>query len=167
MPALFRTSVAAAIFASAAIASPAAAQYAPPPYGYGQGWGPGEPIVRLNQYDGGTVNLRNGCIVTFNSYGTRLSSTRRCTNRMEARAREVFRMHQYGNAGRPGWGGGYGRPVVQWWGNAVRVDFPGVRCGYLYSRNGEHLQTIGDRCTDRMRAIANDAQTAFRRAGRW
>ena len=37
---------------------------------------------------GGTVNLRNGCIATFNSYGTAVSRTPRCTPRMvSARAR--------------------------------------------------------------------------------
>ena len=152
---------------SAAAAAPAISQYAPPPYGYGQGWGPNEPIVRINQYDGGTVNLRNGCIVTFNSYGTVVSRTRRCSPRLEGEAREVFRLHQTGRADRRRWGGGTGRPQVSWWGNAVRVDFPGFGCSYVYSRSGEHLQTIGNRCTGQMRAIANDAQTAFRRGGRW
>lgn len=150
-----------------AAAAPAAAQYAPPPYGYGQGWGPGEPIVRINQYDGGTINLRNGCIVTFNSYGTALSRTPRCTPRMVRDAREIFRRYQLGGGYRPAWSGGWGRPQVSWWGQAVRVDFPGVQCSYVYSRNGEHLQTLGNRCTSQMRAIANDAQTAFRRGGRW
>ena len=151
----------------AAAAAPAISQFAPPPYGYGQGWGPNEPIVRINQYDGGTVNLRNGCIVTLNSYGTVVSRTRRCSPPMERQARAVFRQYQLGQSGRPGWGGGMGRPQVNWWGNAVRVDFPGVACSYVYSRSGEHLNTLGNRCTSQMRAIANDAQTAFRRGGRW
>lgn len=151
----------------AATAAPAIAQYAPPPYGMGQGWGPNDPIVRINQYDGGTVNLRNGCIVTFNSYGTVVSRTRRCSPRLESQARDVFRRHQVGQSYRPSWSGGWRRPQVSWWGQAVRVDFPGIACSYVYSRSGEHLQTIGNRCTSQLRAIANDAQTAFRRGGRW
>ena len=148
-------------------AVPAAAQYAQPPYGYGQGRGPNQPIVRINQYDGGTVNLRNGCIVTLNSYGTVLSRTRRCSPPMEREARAIFRQYQFGRSGRRAWSGGMGRPQVNWWGGAVRVDFPGVACSYVYSRSGEHLQTLGDRCTSQMRAIANQAQTAFRSGGRW
>lgn len=150
-----------------AAAVPASGQYAPPPYGGGQGWGPNAPIVRMNQYDGGTVNLRNGCIVTLNSYGTVVSRTRRCSPPMERDARAIFRQHQLGRSGHPGWGGGMAGPRVYWWGNAVRVDFPGVACSHVYSRSGEHLQTLGQQCTGQMRAIANDAQTAFRRSGRW
>ena len=148
----------------AAAATSASAQYGPSTYG--QGWGPNEPVVRINQYDGGTVNMRNGCIVTFNSYGTVVSRTRRCSPRLEGQAREVFRRCQVGRSGRSGWGGGWTRPQVSWWGNAVRVDFPGAGCTYLYSRNGEHMQTIGSRCTSQMRAIANEAQTVFRRGWR-
>lgn len=159
--------VLAAALLGGVLAAPAVAQYAPPPYGMGQGWGPGEPLVRINQYDGGTVNLRNGCMVTFNSYGTALSRTPRCTARMVSDAREIFRRHQLGGSYRRGWRDGSGRPQVYWWGNSVRVDFRGVACSYVYSRNGEHLQTLGQQCTGRMRAIANDAQTAFRRGGRW
>lgn len=151
-----------ALLAATTAVAPSFAQYAPPPYG--QAWGPGHPTVRLNQYDGGTVNLRNGCIVVFNSYGTAISRSARCTARMVRDARDVFRAYQLG---RPVGGPGWARPQVGWWGQAVRVDFPGVGCSYVYSRNGEHLQTIGNRCTADMRAIANDAQTAFRRSGRW
>ena len=154
-----------ALLGSAAVA-PGQAQYTPPPYGMGQGWGPNDPIVRVNQYDGGTVNMRNGCIVTFNSYGTVVSRTRRCSPRLESQAREVFRRYQIGQAYRPGRDSGWGRPQVDWWSNAIRVDFRGAGCTYLYSRNGEHMQTIGNRCTSQMRAIANEAQTAFRRGWR-
>ena len=152
---------------SGAFAAPAVAQFVPPPYGMGQGWGPGEPIVRINQYDGGSVNLRNGCIATFNSYGTAISRTPRCTPRMVADAREIFRRTQLGGGYRRSWSGAAMRPQVGWWGNAVRVDFPGAQCSYVYSRSGEHLQTLGSQCSSQMRAIANDAQTAFRRGGRW
>ncbi|WP_118856743.1 hypothetical protein [Sphingomonas mesophila] len=146
-----------------AAAQPAAAQYSAPPYG--QGWGPNQPIVRVNQYDGGTVNLRNGCVVAFNSYGRALSRSPRCTPLMVDAARDLFRRNQMGQAYRPS-GGAWGPPRVAWWGNSVRVDFPGIACSYVYSRNGELLQTLGDRCTAQTRGIANEAQTAFRRGWR-
>lgn len=150
-----------AIGLAAAAAAPTAAQVAPP-YGYG----PNQPIVRFNAYDGGTVNLRNGCVVTFTNYARRITNTRRCSVRMIEDARAIFRQAQVGGGYRP-MAGNWARPQVGWWGSVVRVDFPGIGCSYTYSRSGEHLQTLGAGCTAQTRAIANDAQTAFRRSGRW
>ena len=84
------------VFAIAMLAASSAAISATSTEGSGQGAASTAPIVRINQYDGGTVNMRNGCIVTFNSYGTVVSRTRRCSPRLESQARDVFRRHQVG-----------------------------------------------------------------------
>ena len=54
-----------------------------------------EPVVRLRADGSGSVNLRNGCIVSYNWFGTRISATQRCNASMRAQADRVFREQQW------------------------------------------------------------------------
>ena len=51
----------------------------------------GQPLVRVRRDGSGTVDLRNGCIVAYNWFGTRISGTGPCTPAMRAQADRIFR----------------------------------------------------------------------------
>ena len=97
MPKSIQLSIAAAAISLAA----AAAAHAPPVPDADPISGPGGPVVRIYETDMGKVDLRNGCVLTFNSYGRKMSPNRKCTTRMENYAREVFLKHQMGDLYKP------------------------------------------------------------------
>ena len=80
------------LFAALASAQIAHAQVARAP---GNAWGQGDAIVRLKADGSGSVNLRNGCIVSYNWFGTRISATPRCNAAMRAYSDRVFRDQQW------------------------------------------------------------------------
>jgi hypothetical protein len=150
--------------------------YAPsyPGGGYQPGWGAAEPRVRINNGGWGTVDLRNGCIVTFNRDGTRIHDTGRCNSQMRAYAQRVFRDQSYG--GGRGVGSalrgqlgnqGYARPDLRVYGNRINVRMTGTNCTYIYSTGGNHIQSLGSQCNSRLRDIANDAVRDWRERGRY
>lgn len=118
----------------------------------------GEPVVRIFRDGSGYVDLRNGCVARYNRIGYRYEDTPPCDRAMRRYADQLFTARAYG--------GGYGGPIsyaprTYWWGGLVRVDFPGTDCSYVYTRGGQHQQTIGSSCNSRLRDIANDAQRSF------
>lgn len=135
---------------------------------YRPGWGAAEPLVRINNGGWGTVDLRNGCIVTFNRDGTRIHDTGRCTNEMRVYAQRIFRERVYGGGYRPGYGNsGYARPDLRVFGNRITVRMTGTNCTYIYTTGGNHLQSLGSQCNSRLRDIANQAVRNWRRSGRY
>lgn len=145
--------------------------------GYGNnnwGYGGQEPRVRINSGGWGTVDLRNGCIVTFNREGRRMYDTRPCNGAMRSYAERVFNDRLYGRGGnlrdrindalgdgrQPGYG--YSRPDLSVYGNRITVRMTGTNCTYIYSTGGNHLQSIGSQCDSRLRDIANDAVRDWR-----
>jgi hypothetical protein len=125
------------------------------------GYGGPEPRVRINSGGWGTVDLRNGCIVTFNRDGRRIYDTRPCNTAMRSYAQRVFEQHSYGGGGyRPGYG--YARPDLSVYGNRITVRMTGTNCTYIYTTGGNHLQSIGSQCDSRLRDIANEAVRDWR-----
>jgi hypothetical protein len=158
--------------ADAAIRARLGNGYNQPGYNYGWGWGSSEPQVRINPGGWGTVNLRNGCIVTFNRDGYRMSDTRPCNSQMRAYATQLFRSHMYGGSGYPGqgypgYGGGYGGPRIDLVGNMIRVQMTGTNCTYMYTTGGNHVSTLGNQCNGTLRGIANEAVRDYRRRNGW
>lgn len=152
---------AAALVPSGAAAQPVNRGYLP-----GGGWAQGQPIVRLRADGGGTVNLRNGCIVSYNYYGTRISSTRVCTSAMRRYADQVFRDQRWQRPG-TGWGGGWGAPRLDVVGMTIRAQMTGTDCTYVYNRGGNHIQSIGRQCNPTLRDRANDAVRRLRQQQGW
>ena len=140
--------------------------YGLPGYGNnGLGWG-GQPSVNINAGGWGTVNLRNGCVVTFDSQGNRINDTRPCNSQMRSYAKQLFLNRLYGgnyNQGWPGYGNaGYARPDLSVIGDRITVRMTGTNCTYIYTTGGNHLQSIGSQCSSRLRDIANDAVRNWR-----
>jgi hypothetical protein len=125
-------------------------------YGYNQNYGYGEPIVRINSGGWGTVNLRNGCIVTFNRDARRINDTQPCNSNMRAYAQRIFSDRLYGGGGGYYPQGNYGRqPRLTVVGNTLRVDMTGYRCTYVYTTGGNHIQSLGNQCQSELRDVAN------------
>ncbi len=144
--------------------------YAPgyPGGGYQPGWGAAEPRVRINNGGWGTVDLRNGCIVTFNRDGNRIHDTGRCTSQMRSYAQRAFRDHSYGGSNRPGYGNSdYARPDLRVTGNRISVRMRGTNCTYIYTTGGNHIQSLGNQCNSRLRDIANQAVRDWRSRRRY
>lgn len=132
------------------------------------GWGSTEPRVQINSGGWGTVDLRNGCIVTFNRDGTRIHDTGRCNNQMRIYAQRIFRERSYGGGNRHGYGNnGYARPDLRVSGNRITVRMTGTNCTYIYSTGGNHIQSLGNQCNSRLRDIANQAVRDWRYRGRY
>lgn len=149
--------------------------YGNPGYGYpgsGNGWG-GQPIVNVNNNGWGTVNFRNGCVVTFNRDGNRVGDTRPCNSRMRAEATSLYQQRLWGGGGRypsrndRDYGYGYGAPRIDLWGNLIRVQMQGTNCTYTYNRSGNHVASSGSQCDSRLRDRANDAVRDYRRRMNW
>lgn len=143
----------------------------PPAYpggGYGPGYGAAEPRVQINNGGWGIVDLRNGCIVTFNRDGTRIHDTGRCNSQMRAYAQRLFQQRASGGSYRPGYGNnGYARPDLRVSGNRITVRMTGTNCTYIYSTGGNHIQSLGNQCNSRLRDVANQAVRDWRNRGRY
>ncbi len=143
----------------------------PPAYpggGYRPGYGAAEPRVQINNGGWGIVDLRNGCIVTFNRDGTRIHDTGRCNSQMRAYAQRLFQQRASGGGYRPGYGNnGYARPDLRVSGNRITVRMTGTNCTYIYSTGGNHIQSLGNQCNSRLRDVANQAVRDWRNRGRY
>ena len=131
----------------------------------GGGWGAAEPIVNINSGGWGTVNLRNGCVVTFDQQGNRIGDTRPCNSQMRNYARQLFLNGLYGGnytQGWPGYGEGYAQADVSVYGNTLTVRMRGTNCTYYYTTGGNHYQSVGSQCNSRLRNIANQAVRDWR-----
>ncbi|MEO8617803.1 MAG: hypothetical protein ABI412_00400 [Sphingomicrobium sp.] len=143
----------------------------PPAYpggGYRPGYGAAEPRVQINNGGWGIVDLRNGCIVTFNRDGTRIHDTGRCNSQMRVYAQRLFQQRASGGGYRPGYGNnGYARPDLRVSGNRITVRMTGTNCTYIYSTGGNHIQSLGNQCNSRLRDVANQAVREWRNRGRY
>lgn len=137
----------------------------------GWGWGAAQPQVRINNNGWGTVNFRNGCIVTFDRQGRRISDTRPCNSAMRAEAQRLYQQQAWGGGypggGYPGGGYGYGYARIDMFGVYIRAQMQGTNCTYLYTRSGNHVSSQGSQCNSSLRDRANDAVRDYRRQMGW
>lgn len=140
-----------------------------------QSYGYGEPLVRVNNGGWGTVDFRNGCIVTFNRDARRVHDTQPCNSRMRAEAQRIFSDRLYGGNRGNGYGtngyypqGGYGQqPRLSVYGNNIRVEMTGYNCTYVYTTSGNHIQSLGNQCDSRLRDVANQMVRDWRQGRRY
>ena len=120
-----------------------------------------DAIVIVNPNGIGTVNLRNGCVVSYNRNGARSAASRPCNREMRNEADRLYRERRYGSSGR--WEGGYRPPEVVEVGRTLHVRMTGRNCTYTYTRQGNHISTLGNQCNSSLRRQANEAVTRYRR----
>lgn len=134
----------------------------------GTRYGNQEPRVRIYRNGSGYLLYPNGCRIQFNAIGNQVAGTPQCNRDQRRYADVVYRQHLYGGPRRSTrYGTNFARPFADNYGGLIRVRLSGLDCTYLYTREGNHIRTVGRDCNSRLRQISNDEARRYQRAMGW